>query len=388
MEVSIIDTILKDLPTIATQSYFNTGGASPIPVCVRDAIVKELQYEVETGRVNQGQRKRFQLYLNMLRNRLSSIIHAKPSELAITNNTTDGINIILWGLHLNPGDEILTTTSEHLGSLAGLSTLSRQKGVSVRFYKMKNYVFDIDAFFSLVAHRTRVIVISHVFWATGNIIPIEIICKRAHEQGIFVLVDGAQAVGSIPVNIKDLDVDFYSFPAHKWLYGPEGIGVLYIKESLLDIVNQTFAGNASFNKHDGTIYYFPSEGSKRFEIGTRFRPSIHGFIAGLTWICEEIGLDNIFLMIQENTRILRDRIIKETAFQPVVMDNSSIITILLPESINCKNLTKDLEVHNIFVREIKELNAIRISVSFFHTTDHIEALLHQLKQLNLKERVQ
>jgi selenocysteine lyase/cysteine desulfurase len=296
--VNIIDTILKELPVIENQSYFNTGGASLIPMCVRDAIIQELQYEFEKGRVNQGQRKRFQVYLNMLRNRLSSIIHAKPLELAVTNNTTDGINIILWGLHLSSGDEILTTTSEHLGSLAGLSTLSRQKGICVRFYKPENYAFNIDAFFSLVTKQTRVIVISHVFWATGNIIPIEIVCKRAHEQGIFVLVDGAQAVGSIPVNVKELDVDFYSFPAHKWLHGPEGIGVLYIKDSLLGTINQTFAGNASFNKHDGTIYYFPSEGSERFEIGTRFRPTIHGFIAGLTWICEEIGLDNIFPMIQ------------------------------------------------------------------------------------------
>lgn len=387
MEVNSINTILKELPLVANQSYFNTGGASLIPICVRDAIIQELQYEFEKGRVNLGQRKRFQFTLNMLRNRLSSIIHAKPSELAITNNTTDGINIVLWGLNLNLGDEILTTTSEHLGSLAGLSTLSRQKGISVRFYKPEHYVFDVDAFFSLVTQRTRVIIISHVFWATGKIIPIDIICKRAHEQDILVLVDGAQAVGAVPVNVKKLGVDFYSFPAHKWLHGPEGIGVLYIKDSLLDIVNQTFAGNSSFNKHDGTIYYLPSEGSKRFEIGTRFRPSIRGFLAGLTWICEEIGLNNIFQMIKENTQILRKRIITETALHPIVTDTTNIITLPLPEEIDCKSVAKNLEVHSIFVKEIKKLNAIRVSVSFFHTTDHIEALLHQLKQLNLKERV-
>lgn len=384
----MFDIILREFPTIANQSYFNTGGAGLIPTCVFNAAMEELRYELEKGRVNQGQRKRFQVHLEMVRHRLSSLIHAKPSELAITNNTTDGVNIILWGLHLAQGDEILTTSSEHLGTLAGLSTLSRQKGINIRFYKPENHIFDLNAFFSLVTPRTRVIVISHVFWTTGYIVPIQDICKRAHELDIVVLVDGAQTVGAMPVNVKELDADFYTFPAHKWLHGPEGIGALYIKESLLDIVNQTFVGTASFNKHDGTIYYLPSEGSRRFEIGTRFRPSIYGFIAGLTWICEEIGLDNVFSMIHENTHTLKERIIRESVFQPLVTDTASIITLPLPKGMDCKSVTKQLETHDIFVREIKELNALRVSVSFFHTTSHIEALLRQLKQLSLKERIQ
>lgn len=384
----MLEIIRRELPMISTQAYFNTGGAGLIPKCVCNTIMEELNYEFERGRVNQGQRKRFQSHLELVRQGLSSIIHAKPSEVAITNNTTDGVNIVLWGLHLKQGDEILTTNSEHLGALAGLSTLSRQKGVNVRFYKPENHAFNLDVFFSLVTTRTRVIVISHVFWTTGCIIPIQEICKYAHERGIVVLVDGAQAVGVMPVNVKDLDVDFYVFPAHKWLHGPEGIGALYIKESILDIVNQTFVGNASFNKHDGTIYYFPSEGSRRFEIGTRFRPSIHGFEAGLTWLCKEIGINTVFSMIHANMDMLRKRIIEETEFRPIVMETISLLTLPLPERLNCKSVTKQLEIQNIFVREIKELNAIRISVSFFHTTDHMEALLHQLKQITLKERVQ
>ncbi|WP_257133403.1 aminotransferase class V-fold PLP-dependent enzyme [Bacillus wiedmannii] len=368
-----------------TQSYFNTAGAGLIPECVYNTIIEELNYEFERGRVNQGQRKRFQLQLEKVREELASIIHAKSSEIAITNNTTDGVNIILWGLKLKQGDEVLTTNSEHLGALAGLSTLSRQKGVNVRFYKPKNYMFDCSAFFSMITKRTRVIIISQVFWATGGIIPIQEICSYAHERGIVVLVDGAQAVGAMPVDVKALDVDFYVFPAHKWLHGPEGIGTLYIKESMLDIVHQVFAGNASFNKHDGTVYYFPSEGSRRFEIGTRFRPSIHGFETSLTWLYKEIGMNNIFSMIQKNMGMLKAKIIEETALRPIVMETVSILTLPLPEQLNCKNVVKQLEKNNIFVREIKELNAIRISVSFFHTSTHIEALLHQLKQLTLKE---
>ncbi|MEK5115056.1 aminotransferase class V-fold PLP-dependent enzyme [Bacillus sp. FSL R5-0677] len=380
-----MEKISRELPSILTQSYFNTAGAGLIPKCVYNTIIEELHYEFERGRVNQGQRKRFQLQLEKVREELASIIHAKSSEIAITNNTTDGVNIILWGLKLKQGDEVLTTNSEHLGALAGLSTLSRQKGVNVRFYKPKNYMFDCSAFFSMITKRTRVIIISQVFWATGGIIPIQEICSYAHERGIVVLVDGAQAVGAMPVDVKALDVDFYVFPAHKWLHGPEGIGTLYIKESMLDIVHQVFAGNASFNKHDGTVYYFPSEGSRRFEIGTRFRPSIHGFETSLTWLYKEIGMNNIFSMIQKNMEMLKAKIIEETALRPIVMETASILTLPLPEQLNCKNVVKQLEKNNIFVREIKELNAIRISVSFFHTSTHIEALLHQLKQLTLKE---
>lgn len=385
--MNIIDKIQKELTMLSTKCYFNNAGAGLMPNCVYETIIEELNYELCSGRVNSGQRKRFQKYLEDLRCKLSSLISSKSSEIAITNNTTDGINIIMWGLNLVLGDEILTTTCEHLGALASLSTLSRQKGVNIRFYTPVDNQFDIDLFFSLVTPKTKVIVISHIFWNSGTKTPIKEICKRAHELNILVLVDGAQAVGAIPINIKDLDADFYVFPAHKWLQGPEGIGVLYIKDSLLYIINQIFAGNASFKEHDGSIFYLPSAGSKRFEIGTRFRPIIWGFINGLHWLQNDIGMENIFLAIKRNTDIVKEMLAKEIPVNPVANHTVNIITLPLPKDKNCKEIVKELEKEKIYVREIKEWNALRISVGFYNSFDQIEKLIYNLNKLFFKEQI-
>lgn len=192
---------LTEFPSIEKQAYFNTGGASLIPNCVFNALTNELKYELEIGRVNQGQRKRFQANIEILRKKISQIINSDSSEIAITNYTTDGINIVLWGMGFCQNDEILTTTNEHLGVLAGLSTLSRLKNVSVRFYEPKQDQFNLQEFLSKVSEKTKLIIISHVFWETGYVVPIKEIVECAHRFNVPVLVDGAQAIGALPVDV-------------------------------------------------------------------------------------------------------------------------------------------------------------------------------------------
>ncbi|MGK9185459.1 aminotransferase class V-fold PLP-dependent enzyme [Priestia filamentosa] len=362
--------------------YFNTAGAAPLPNCVVESLSLSMQRELFTGRANKGERSFFQNKLSLLRDLVSSMIGASADEIAITSNTTEAINVIVWGMNLDEGSEILTTNAEHLGALASLSTLHKLRNVDIKFFDCyeNNIIFDVHNFFEMITPNTKLIVLSHVFWESGNINPIRDVCIYAKKMGIPVLIDGAQAVGNMPINVKELGVDFYVFPAHKWLLGPEGIGFMYISNDKLATLNQTFAGNASFLSHDGKIDFVPSIGAKRFEIGTRFRPIIDGMITGLDWLTKDIGFSNIYEKTNNNMGIFKNYIDKETSLNLVTNNVSSIASISLPKKINARIVRKELEKLNIYVNDIKRLNSIRVSIGFFNDEEQINKLVNYINK--------
>ncbi|WP_257139196.1 aminotransferase class V-fold PLP-dependent enzyme [Priestia megaterium] len=372
------------MPLAENGLYFNTAGAGPLPRCVIESISSEVQKELLTGRANKGQRSLFQDKLSLLRSSIASIIGANANEIAITSNTTEAINIVVWGMDLKKGDEILTTNAEHLGALASLSTVHKLRNVQVEFfdyYKERDKSFNSKSFFEKINQNTKLIVLSHIFWESGNINPIKEICKYAKSLGIMVLIDGAQALGTMPVNVKELGADFYVFPAHKWLLGPEGIGFMYISSSGISSLNQVFAGNSSFLSHDGKVDFIPSTGSKRFEIGTRFRPIISGMSTGLDFLINDIGFSNIYSKIKENMLTLQDYLDRRTNLSVITNNVSSISSIQLPKEINAKAFRKELEKLDIYVNDIKRLNSIRVSIGFFNDEKQISDLIKNINRL-------
>lgn len=237
----------------------------------------------------------------------------------------------------------------------------------------------------MVTPRTKLIILSHIFWESGYINPVKEVCKYARSKGIRVLIDGAQAVGSIPVNVKEINADFYTFPAHKWLLGPEGIGFLYISNDALKSLNQVFAGNASFRSHDGKMNFVPSVGSKRFEIGTRFRPIISGMITSLEWLLKDIGLTNVYNETQNNMEFFKSYIQKKTNLSVVTNNVRNIISVSLPKNLDARSFRKQLENVNVYVNDIKKYNALRISISFFNSEAQIIQLINHVQQLLSKQ---
>lgn len=347
-----------------------------------------MQKELFIGRANKGQRSLFQEKLFSLRILISSVIGSDHEEIAVTSNTTEGINIVVWGLDLGSNDEILTTNAEHFGVLSSLYTLHKLRKVRVNYFdcsSTNNHIFNLEKFFRMITPRTKLIILSHIFWESGNINPVKEVCNYAKKKGIRVLIDGAQAVGSIPVNVKDINADFYTFPAHKWLLGPEGIGFLYISNEALNSLNQVFAGNASFRSHDGKMNFLPSIGSKRFEIGTRFRPIITGMITGLEWLLKDIGLTKVYKETQHNMEFFKNYIREKTNLNVVTNNVRNIMSISLPKNVDARSFRKQLEKVNVYVKDIEKYNAIRISISFFHNEAQINQFMNYVIQLLSKQ---
>jgi selenocysteine lyase/cysteine desulfurase len=178
--------------------------------------------------------------LRTFREEIGTLINAPTDELALTQNTTMGMSLLANGLDLEPGDEIVTTDQEHGGGISAWMLRERRHGAVVKqvalgpaFERGPDAV--VEAFADAITPRTRVVMFSHVTSLLGIKLPAEDLCALARERGALSVVDGAQAVGQMPVDVKAMDCDAYVTSGHKWLLAPKGTGLLYVRSEVQDL---------------------------------------------------------------------------------------------------------------------------------------------------------
>ncbi len=159
----------------------------------------------------------------------ASLVNAGPDDVALTQNTTHGMNLGVAAIDWRQGDEVVSTATEHPGCLMPLHVAARRFGMKVNLVSTPITPEKIEA---ALTPRTRLIALSHVDWTNGEVLPLEEICALARDRGILTLVDGAQSVGNIPVDIPATGADMYAFTGHKWVLGPEGMGAFYVRPGL------------------------------------------------------------------------------------------------------------------------------------------------------------
>ena len=198
-----VDAIRASLPVTERLAYLNTGTAGPLPQPAVDAEAEAAKREATEGRIGHDGFMRLFDRLIELRAGLAAFVGAKPEEIAISHNTTDGMNIGTWSLPWQPGDRVVTTTLEHPGALLPLYLLHRRFGVEVDFAEigLGERGETLAAMAQAIRPGTKLVVVSHVAWGTGAILPLSEISELAHAAGALVLVDGAQSVGSIAVDM-------------------------------------------------------------------------------------------------------------------------------------------------------------------------------------------
>ena len=324
----------------------------------------------------------------------------KASEIAFTSGTTDSINKIVFGFfkdYLYDGDEVLLTKSEHASNLLPWFELADLKNLKISYIELdSNHEVLLENVEKAITPKTKVISIAHISNVVGDIRPIKDIIRLAHSRGILVLVDGAQSVPHLKIDVQDLDIDFLAFSAHK-MCGPTGVGVLYGKEELLkDIKPIIFGGgmNADFS-HDGTRIYKTMP--DRLEAGTPNVAGVIGFGYVLKYLMN-IGLTNIHKFELELKEYLIKRLkeIKEVTIYNE-HSQSGIVTINY-EGIFPQDLAIYLDKYNICVRagnhcakilkdEIHIKNTCRISLYFYNNKEEIDRFIEVLKNPNIKKEI-
>ena len=214
------------------------------------------------------------------------MIGALPEDVALTQNTTHGMNLGVNSINWKPGDEVISTTTEHPGCLTPLHALHDRFGAKLTLVSPPVTPGKIEK--ALTPH-TRLVALSHVDWTTGEVLPLEEICTVAREHGALTLVDGAQSVGNISVDAPATGADMYAFTGHKWLLGPEGIGALYVRpECRVHSPNLGYLSIADPKSFSPEGDYELHSGARRFESST-MSPALAGGFANALEAASERG---------------------------------------------------------------------------------------------------
>jgi cysteine desulfurase/selenocysteine lyase len=297
-----VERIRADFPILHQEAhghpliYLDNAATSQKPKAVIDAIVQ--YYEGYNANIHRGVHylsERATAEYEQARKTVQAFLHAaRASEIIFVRGTTEAINLVAqtYGrVHVGAGDEVLITAMEHHSNIVPWQLLCEEKRAKLQVGPINDAgELILDEFEKLLSPRTRIVAVGHVSNALGTVNPIATIVKTAHARNIPVLVDGAQAAPRMPVNVQELDCDFYTFSGHK-TYGPTGIGVLYGKLPLLEAMPPYQGGgemisSVSFEK---TVY---NKVPHKFEAGT---PDISGPI-GLRAAIEylnNLGMENI-----------------------------------------------------------------------------------------------
>lgn len=375
--------------------YFDNGATTLKPDVVRNSI--DEYYNKYTSNIHRGD------YSNSLkvsglydesRLLIKDFIGALyESEIVFTSGTTEAINDIVFGYfkyHLNKGDEVLITESEHASNVLPWFILQRDMGIVVKYIELNdNNEVTIDNLKKAITKKTKVVSIAHITNVIGDVRDIKAISKVCHENNILIVVDAAQSVAHKKINVVDMDIDFMAFSGHK-LYGPTGIGVLYGKFDLLkDLVPRDYGGgmNAVFNK-DG--YVELKDLPDKLEAGTPNIEGVIGLCASIKYL-NSIGIDKISDYEHSLRAYLIERL-EELDFVTVYNkgnEDSSIVAFNI-KGVFSQDTAIYLDKYNICVRAgnhcakiLKNVfnvaNTCRISLSFYNTKEEIDLLINVLK---------
>jgi L-cysteine/cystine lyase len=266
------EEIRARFPVLERYAYLNTGTCGPVSRATAAAVAERTRLDVEQGR---GGLPYFKAVLDLrdrLRAALAALVGATPKHIALTYSTTAGCNIVVAGLGLGPDDEVVTTDEEHFG-LAGPLAVS---GARIRVARTRGRpAADArEAILAEVGPRTRLLALSHVSWQTGHVFPVH---ELRAETGLPVLVDGAQSVGAIAVEVGELD--FYTVSGQKWLCGPDATGALYVRDpEALRIAVPSYFAQQGFEP-EGT--FVATGGAPRFDAGWLPAPALAGLLTAV-----------------------------------------------------------------------------------------------------------
>jgi L-cysteine/cystine lyase len=226
-----VEELRAQFPVLDRVAYLNAGTNGPVPRAAFDAVVASLREQLEDGRSGGPWFERQLERIDALRGRVAPLLGAEVADVAMTGSTTDGVNAALHALDLREGDEMLTSDEEHPGVLAPLATARDTRGLRVRVVPFEELPGEVGA-------DTRLVVTSHVSWATGRVMDMAPLAA----SGATVVLDGAQGLGAVPVDVHALGCDFYAASGQKWLCGPSGIGYLYANPALVPELPAPWSG--------------------------------------------------------------------------------------------------------------------------------------------------
>lgn len=380
--------VREQFPLTRERIYLNTGGLGASPYVVIEAVknkITELERICETGHSEE--------LWHDIKSKAGQILGCKPEELAYMRNATEGIAIVCNGLPLKRGDEVITTTHEHVGNT--LSWLARQKrdGIVMKAFEpsTQSAQENLERMQKLLTKRTRALSIPHITTSTGQILPVKQIGEWAAANKLWYFVDGAQAAGMLPMNLHEIGCHAYAASGHKWLLGPKGTGLLYVRADALDLIESKYLGGYSntgeFDMRTGAFQFHPT--AQRYEYGTVSSPLFAGLGAAMEFLLK-IGMANIWRRDHAMASALKEGLLKlgvEVNSPQNPEEHSAIITFTLRNMERSKLQNFLAEKYQLRTRGIYEggLDAIRISLHLYNSFAEVDKVLEAVQAAKSSE---
>jgi len=370
------------LPT--DYAYFNTGGLGSSPKVVLDVLKHDL-LELEVY----PQPGHNVIKWDEVKEKCAQVFGCEKEEIALVSCATEGNNIVINGLPMKKGDEIITTTHEHVGGHIPLLSRAKRDGLIIKSFTpdYKNGLANVELIDKLITKRTRLIFLSHVTCTTGQLLPAKEIAELARARKIKFALDGAQGPGNIPINVREYGCDFYSTNGHKWLLGGKRTGIFYIKKDELESLNPITVGAYStagmdFDKRELEF----SSSAQRFEYGTQNPALFHSLGAAIDFYAA-VGLNTIF----DHNRMLAEHLYRrlqeidrvEVLSPKEEKYRTSMITFRM-KGIPSAKISSALTEKQIRVRGVGEANldAIRVSCHLYNSIEEVERLVETMRGLD------
>lgn len=325
-----------------------------------------------------------------IRETIAAELGVPATTITLTEDVTVGCNIALWGINWQSGDHLLLSDCEHPGIVAAALEIGRRFDVEVSICPLMATLNQGDPVTVIAEHlrpTTRLLVISHILWNTGQVLPLQDIvqvCHSAQPSLVRVLVDAAQSVGMMPLDLDATDVDFYAFTGHKWLCGPAGVGGLYVSAVALDSITPTFIGWRSITKDASGQPSGWHPNSRRFEVATSDYALYPGLEVAMAahqhWGTAEVRFQRILSLSQRLWEQL-NQLSFLTCLRKTPPE-SGLVSFALKEqgSATHAQLVQFLEQRGFLLRTIVDPDCVRACVHYFTTETELEQLIETIQQ--------
>jgi selenocysteine lyase/cysteine desulfurase len=355
-----LSALRAEFPVLGRLAYLNAGTDGPLAARAVAAADRELQRELEQGRAKDHFERRGEL-TDSLRAAYARTLACDPADVALTTSTTEGIAQTIGGLALGTADEIVTSDEEHPGLLGALSAARELHGVQIREVPLSRVA-------EASGPRTRLVACSHVGWMSGCLAPAELA-----ELDVPVLLDGAQGVGAVEVDVGALGCDAYAGAGQKWLCGPDGTGMLYVSPSLLERLAVPRRGYPNLADPDAGLEALMHEDARRLDTLSLNAETVACALAAME-VLESAGWAAVHERARSLARSLAEQL-AERGRQPAPRDDTTLVSFPSPDP---EAERERLAEQGVIVRNIPSRPWLRASVGAWNDEGDLDRLLEAL----------
>ncbi len=375
-------------PVTRRYAYLNCGWVGAMSTPVADAMRARIDLELEHGATTKIATEDRAALADRLRNGTARMLGADPDEIALTGNTTEGVNIAVNGLALQPGDGVVTTSVEHGSGLVPAYYQRLRRGAEVRVVQLAAQDGPgavAEAFDRAIDDRTRLVILSEVSYSTGQLLPVRAIVDAAHRRGASVVIDGAQTAGHIPLDVHALGIDAYAVPSHKWLCGPGGVGMLYVRRDRIRDFDPVKVSGRAAASYDYTGGFEPNRDQvTKFEVSTMSSPAIAGAAVAVEQYLAA-GPDAVWDRVRELNRHAEARfaaIDGVTVVSPTRDDTRSGLFLFSVAGYDPAAISAWLQAEGqIVCRSVKQFDAVRLSLHVYNTEAEVDRTADMVARL-------